>query len=122
MQRIIQRSLRSTKIDEKIRIELNLPVATQRVQVLREILYLRDKKGLPAHALKMNHKIARVNWAKEMLEMDRYFSRTVVFTDRKKFNLFGPDGLDYYWHDLRKDHIYFSENKHKTKTMVWVLL
>lgn len=27
--------------------------------------------------------------------------KKIVFTNEKKFNLDGPDGLQYYWHNLR---------------------
>lgn len=29
--------------------------------------------------------------------------KNVIFFDGKKFNLYRPDGLISYWHDLRKD-------------------
>lgn len=32
----------------------------------------------------------------------------VVYSDARKFNLDGPDGFTGYWHDLRKEPVYFS--------------
>lgn len=38
----------------------------------------------------------------------------------KKFNLDGSDGVKYYWHDLRKDPLYFSRRGHGGgSVMVW---
>lgn len=44
----------------------------------------------------------------------------VVFSDEKKFNLDGPDGFNYYWHDLRKEKQFkYSRNFGGGSLMVW---
>ncbi|CAK9804825.1 Transposable element Tc3 transposase [Anthophora quadrimaculata] len=44
----------------------------------------------------------------------------VVFSDEKKFNLDGPDGYSYYYHDLRKEERIFSRRQHGGgSVMVW---
>lgn len=47
--------------------------------------------------------------------------KNVIFSDEKKFNLDGPDGLHYYWHDLRKDSKIISRRFGGGRSiMVWV--
>ena len=42
------------------------------------------------------------------------------FLDEKKFNLDGPDGHQFYWHDLRlKKKILFSRNHGAGSVMIW---
>ncbi len=46
--------------------------------------------------------------------------RAVLFSYHKKFNLDGPFGNQYYWHDLRKDPQYFSKRASGGgSVMVW---
>ena len=60
--------------------------------------------------LKKIHIEQRLKFAKEAIETRLDF-KSVVWSDEKKFNLDGPDGFAYYWHDLRKEKKYFSKRQ-----------
>lgn len=49
----------------------------------------------------MQNKIC-VYWPKEKLQCTAMDWKNVNFTDEKVFNLDGRDGLEFYWHNLRK--------------------
>ena len=77
-------------------------------------LKLQSKPPLTAE-----HKSARLEFA----EMHHFWNAEwsdVLFSDEKKFNLDGPDGFQYYWHDLRKEKLYFSRRvQGGGSVMVW---
>lgn len=70
-----------------------------------ELKYIK-MQGKPK--LTANHKIKRKEWALNHIDWTTEWEH-VVFSDEKKFNLDGPDGLHYYWHDLSQDQINFSK-------------
>ena len=44
----------------------------------------------------------------------------VIFLEEKKFNLDGPEGFSYYWHDLRKEKRIFSKRQQGGEiVMIW---
>ncbi|CAF4559694.1 unnamed protein product, partial [Rotaria magnacalcarata] len=63
------------------------------------------KKHSPA--LTTAHKDLRLSWTKDHMIWNNEWHK-VVWSDEKKFNLDGPDGFSYYWHDLRKEEEIFS--------------
>jgi len=61
---------------------------------------LQYKQSIRGPYLLARHKTARIAWARTHLEWGAVNWEKVIFTDEKKFNLDGPDGLSYYWQDL----------------------
>eukprot|EP00644_Phytophthora_capsici_P005619 jgi/Phyca11/38149/gw1.2.122.1 len=76
-------------------------------------------KRKPSPAIKPNHKVARAAFAAKFLSKTHIWRR-VIFSDEKKFNLDGPDGYQYYWHDVRNDQEIFSKRASGGgSVMVW---
>ena len=53
-------------------------------------------------SLTTKHKLGRLRFAKETVHWKKKRKR-VLFSDGERFNLNGPDGLQYYFHDIRKE-------------------
>jgi transposase len=89
----------------------------QRVLKAAPNLQLRKLRCKPV--LTEKHKAARFEFAKEHVYENKFW-RKVIFSDEKKFNLDGPDGFRYYFHDLRKDEKILSRRQAGGGTvMVW---
>jgi transposase len=100
--------------------ELQLPIKRRRVQQIlstsETIVYTKLQRK---PQLKAQHRTARLEFAKKNMHMDQVWKK-VIFSDEKKFNLDGPDGFSYYWHDLRhNDPPKLSRNFGGATVMVW---
>ena len=66
------------------------------------------------------HEVAREAWARQKVTWNPADWRNVVWSDEKKFNLDGPDGFAYYWHDLRTERRIFSKRQQDGNSiMAW---
>ena len=86
----------------KIKAQLNLKQSTTTIwRVINSCDHLKREKRDCKPALKPHHKIARLKWAKDCMTWSSEWEK-IIFSDEKKFNLDDPDGLQYYWRDIRK--------------------
>lgn len=104
----------------QIKLELQLPVTVRRIQqVLKENNFSDWKKRQGKPKLTIKHKISRLAFAEKYMIWDNEW-KIVLFSDEKKFNFDGPDGCQYYWHDLRKEEEKcYSRNFGGGSLMVW---
>jgi len=66
-------------------------------------------KGQPR--LTTKHQQKRVEFATDSFAKGQKFWEKMIFSDEKKWNLDGPDGFKYYWHDLRNEREIFSQRQ-----------
>lgn len=99
-------------------LQLTASVRTTQRELQRNDLFKYVKRNRTP-ALTPAHRNKRVDWAKMMLKRGTQWGE-IIFSDEKKFNLDGPDGLQSYWHHLRDEkQSFFSRHSGGGSVMVW---
>ncbi|XP_061394385.1 homeobox protein 5 [Musca vetustissima] len=68
------------------------------------------------------HQNERLNFANSHINWTEDHWRRVVFQDERKFNLDGPDGFSYYFHDLRNYEKTLSQRPRGNSVYIYLVL
>ena len=80
---------------------LELPISKRhKQQILSASPLLNYRKAKIAPPMTPMRRDKRIQWARERAGWNMQKWGQVIFSDEKKFNIDGPDGLSYYWRDL----------------------
>lgn len=104
----------------KVKANLNLSVSARTVRrVIKNSTLISYKKRSRKPILSQPQRARRVNWSRARLAWTDQW-HNVIFSDEKKFNLDGPDGNTYYYHDIRKPELLHNK-RHSggDSVMVW---
>lgn len=118
--RLIRSVANSFKSAGQLKTENQFPVGKRRIQqILSGCGKLKYKKMMRKPKLSPANIEARKKFALDHIHWtDRW--QKIIFSDEKKFNLDGPDGFAYYWHDLRTEPKIFSQRQSGGgSVMVW---
>ena len=91
--------LTTKQIMQKSNVSASVSSVRRVLLSCKNIMRLKLKKKPP---LTTQHKSELLKFAKERVHWKNKW-RKVLFSDEKKFKLDGPDGFQYYFHDIRKE-------------------
>lgn len=101
--RIIRIASNSALTARQIATEAGVATNVRNVQrLLQREPPLKRMKLKRKPPLKKAHILARLEYARNHVHWNKEW-KDIVFYDEKKFNLDGPDGFRYYFHDIRKE-------------------
>jgi len=118
--RIVREASNSHCAASKIHSKLHLNASVDTVRrVIRRADHLKRLKLKKKPPLNNQRKDSRLVFARYHMTWQKEW-HTVVFSDEKRFNLDGPDGFSYYFHDMRKEEHFLSRHHSREKgVMVW---
>ena len=91
-------------------------------RVIKNCGYLVHKKIKRKPQLRLHHQENRLNFAKQYMSWTEEW-RSIIFSDEKRFNLDGPDGFSYYYHDIRKEEKILSKRQNGGgSVMIWAAI
>ncbi|KAG3071664.1 hypothetical protein PI124_g21109 [Phytophthora idaei] len=105
----------------KLKMALELPISARRIrELLQDDPNMNYEKREVSPVLTKKHKDAGDKWARDKVTWDTEKRGLCVFSDEKKFNLDGPDCVQYYWHHLRHEaEVYSTRQSGGGSVMVW---
>jgi transposase len=104
------------QLHQELGVDASVRTVQRELQQCNNLVYVKANKS---PCMTNKHKKQRVEWVERQIRQRTDWSR-VVFSDEKKFNLDGPDGCKYYWHDLRNEKkVTWSRHSGGGSVMVW---
>lgn len=118
--RILREASNSMCSAAKIRLNLGVNASEATVRrVIRKAKHLKRLKLKKKPPLTDVRKHARSLFARSHMAWNTEWYQ-IVFSDEKRFNLDGPDGFNYYFHDIRKEEHYLTRHHSREGgIMVW---
>ena len=99
---LVRSAAQGNRSSAQLHAQLALPCSVRTVRrILQRVDWLEYTKMDNTLQLSPAHKEHRRVWVEEML-LRPYEWSTIVFSDEKKWNLDGTDGMQHYWRDMRK--------------------
>lgn len=118
--RILREASNSSLSASQIALKVGTKASVRTVRrIINKCPTLKRLKIKKRPVLNQRHYSLRLEFARQHMTWKLEWYK-VIFTDEKKFNLDGPDGYAYYFHDLRKEERYLSR-RHSAfgSVMVW---
>lgn len=106
-----RRKLRNLASNQQIsakEIKNDLGTKASLTTIRRELKLMKivHRKMKRSPKLTANHKLQRMEFCRSNMATNW---KNIWFSDEKKWNLDGPDGYNYYWHDCRKERKNFFQ-------------